>query len=191
MRVISGIYKRRMFTVPKTFKARPTTDFAKENLFNVLVSNYIDFDDNVNALDLFAGTGSISIELISRGCNSVVSVEKEFSHLAFIKKIMSEVKTDKSIAVRGDAFKFIEKCGQHFDFIFADPPYALKDMELIPELIFKSNILANNGLLVFEHGKDHSYTEHSHFIDQRTYGSVNFSIFRNSIVKEEETTNEE
>lgn len=179
MRVISGIYKRRMFTIPKTFKARPTTDFAKENLFNVLVNNYIDFDDNIKALDLFAGTGSISIELISRGCDMVVSVEKEGAHLAFIRKIMEEVKTDKSLTIRSDAFKFIERCNQQFDFIFADPPYALKDMELIPDLIFKYNILKSDGIFVFEHGKDHSYTEHPNFIEHRAYGSVNFSFFRN------------
>ena len=95
MRVISGIYKRRRFDVPHTFKARPTTDFAKENLFNVF-SNYFDFEeDNVRALDLFAGTGSISIELVSRGCQQVISVEKDRDHYAFICKIMQEVKTDK------------------------------------------------------------------------------------------------
>ena len=179
MRVISGIYKRRMFTVPKTFKARPTTDFAKENLFNVLVNNYIDFEQaNIVALDLFAGTGSISIELISRGCEQVVSVEKDSKHLDFIKKVMSEVKTDKCIPIRGDAFKFIEKTHQEFDFIFADPPYALKEMEKIPQMIFDSNILKVGGILVFEHGKEHSYTDHPYFIDHRIYGSVNFSIFR-------------
>ena len=101
MRVISGIYKRRRFDVPHTFKARPTTDFAKENLFNVL-SNYIDFEDHVQALDLFAGTGSISIELVSRGCDQVVSIEKDRDHYAFICKIMNEVKTDKCIPIRGD-----------------------------------------------------------------------------------------
>lgn len=179
MRVISGIYKRRIFKIPKSFKARPTTDFAKENLFNVLTNNYIDFTDNIIALDLFSGTGSISIELISRGCNSVISVEKEYAHLSFIKKVMAEVKTDKSITVRSDAFKFIEKCNQQFDFIFADPPYALPKMELIPDLIFKSMLLKEGGLLVFEHGKEHSYKEHPHFIEQRTYGSVNFSFFKN------------
>ena len=125
MRVISGIYKRRRFDVPHTFKARPTTDFAKENLFNVL-SNYFDFEeDNVRALDLFAGTGSISIELVSRGCQQVISVEKDRDHYAFICKIMQEVKTDKCIPVRGDVFKYIKGGREQFDFIFADPPYFL------------------------------------------------------------------
>ena len=125
MRVISGIYKRRRFDVPNSFKARPTTDFAKENLFNVLSNNYFDFEDGVTALDLFAGTGSISIELVSRGCDKVISVEKDPQHLSFISQVMREVKTDKCFPVRADAFKFIEKCSEQFDFIFADPPYAL------------------------------------------------------------------
>ena len=179
MRVISGIYKRRMFTVPKTFKARPTTDFAKENLFNVLTNNYIDFDtDKIIALDLFAGTGSISIELVSRGCEQVVSVELDAKHFSFIRKVMDEVKTDKCIPIRSDAFKFIDKTHQEFDFIFADPPYALKEMETIPQRIFDAKILKKGGLLVFEHGKEHDYSEHPFFIDHRTYGSVNFSFFK-------------
>lgn len=118
MRVISGIYKRRRFDVPHTFKARPTTDFAKENLFNVL-NNYIDFE-GTTVLDLFAGTGSISIELVSRGCERVISVEKDPQHHAFICKVMNEVKTDKCLPLRGDVFKYIERCNEQFDFIFAD-----------------------------------------------------------------------
>ena len=132
MRVIRGIYKRRRFDVPHTFKARPTTDFAKENLFNVL-SNYIDFEDGVTALDLFAGTGSISIELVSRGCDRVISVEKDPQHYAFIRKVMEEVKTDKCFPVRGDVFRYMERCHEQFDFIFADPPYALSELPTIPE----------------------------------------------------------
>ena len=131
MRVISGIYKRRRFDVPHTFKARPTTDFAKENLFNVL-NNYIDFE-GTTVLDLFAGTGSISIELVSRGCERVISVEKDPQHHAFICKVMNEVKTDKCLPLRGDVFKYIERCNEQFDFIFADPPYALKELITIPD----------------------------------------------------------
>ena len=120
MRVISGIYKRRRFDVPRTFKARPTTDFAKENLFNVL-SNYIDFEEGVTALDLFAGTGSISIELISRGCDRVISIEKDREHHAFICKIMKEVQTEKCLPVRGDVFKFINGGREQIDFICRSP----------------------------------------------------------------------
>ena len=175
MRVISGIYKRRRFDVPHTFKARPTTDFAKENLFNVLSNNYFDFEDGVTALDLFAGTGSISIELVSRGCDRVISVEKDPQHLSFISQVMREVKTDKCFPIRADVFRFIDKCSEQFDFIFADPPYALKELESIPTRIFESGILKEDGLLVLEHGKENHFEDDPHFIERRAYGSVNFS----------------
>ena len=165
MRVISGIYKRRRFDVPRTFKARPTTDFAKENLFNVL-NNYIDFEEGVTALDLFAGTGSISIELVSRGCDRVISVEKDPAHHSFICKIMKEVQTDKCLPIRGDVFKFIKNGREQFDFIFADPPYALKELETIPELIFQNDLLKEGGLLVLEHGKDNNFEDNPHFIER-------------------------
>lgn len=176
MRVISGIYKRRRFDVPKNFKARPTTDFAKENLFNVL-SNRIDFEDGLTALDLFAGTGSISIELVSRGCDKVISVEKDPQHYSFICKVMQEVKTDKCLPIRGDVFKFIDSTREKFNFIFADPPYALANLKNIPDLIFEKGLLKEDGLFILEHGKDHSFEEHPHFVEQRQYGSVNFSFF--------------
>ena len=185
MRVISGIYKRRRFDVPNSFKARPTTDFAKENLFNVLSNNYFDFEDGVTALDLFAGTGSISIELVSRGCDKVISVEKDPQHLSFISQVMREVKTDKCFPVRADAFKFIEKCSEQFDFIFADPPYALKDLQSIPGRIVENGLLKENGLLVLEHGKDQNFEDDPHFIERRIYGSVNFSFFRATVPEAE------
>ncbi len=176
MRVISGIYKHRHFNIPKTFKARPTTDFAKENLFNVL-NGYLDFN-GLSALDLFAGTGSISIELISRGCKQVVSIEKDRQHYLFIKKIMAEVKTDKCIPICCDVFKFIPRNTDSYDFIFADPPYALKELGDIPDLVFKMNLLKENGLFVLEHGKEYDFSQHVNFIGHREYGSVNFSFFR-------------
>ncbi len=176
MRVISGIYKSRRFDVPHSFKARPTTDFAKENLFNVL-SNRLDFEDGLYALDLFAGTGSISIELVSRGCQQVVSVEKDRDHYAFICKVMKEVKTDKCLPIRGDVFKYIQGCRQQFDFVFADPPYELPNLETLPDLVFEHGLLKPDGLFVLEHGKKNSFEQHPHFVERRVYGSVNFSFF--------------
>ncbi|MBQ8225612.1 MAG: RsmD family RNA methyltransferase [Bacteroides sp.] len=178
MRVISGIYKRRRFDVPNSFKARPTTDFAKENLFNVLTNNYIDFEEGVRALDLFAGTGSISIELVSRGCDQVISVEKDRNHHTFICKVMDEVKTGKCIPLRGDVFKYLKSCGEQFDFIFADPPYALTELTTLPDLIFENNLLKEGGLFVLEHGKTDNFETHPHFLERRVYGSVNFSFFQ-------------
>ncbi|BEH00426.1 RsmD family RNA methyltransferase [Bacteroides sedimenti] len=179
MRVISGIYKRRRFDVPKSFKARPTTDFAKENIFNVLCNNYVDFEEGITALDLFAGTGSISIELVSRGCDKVISVEKDPAHYAFICKVMETVKTDKCIPIRGDVFKFIGSSREKFDLIFADPPYALPNLNDIPRIIFEKGLLKDDGILVLEHGKENNFEDDPHFLERRVYGSVNFSIFSN------------
>ena len=177
MRVITGKYKGRHFDVPRTFKARPTTDFAKENLFNVL-NGYIDWDEQPSALDLFAGTGSITLELLSRGCSQVISVEKDPMHYKFIKGTIDYLQDLHAVPVRGDVFKFLSQCRGRFDIIFADPPYALKELPQIPDLIFQKDILAPEGVFVFEHGKDHDFSSHPHFVEHRSYGSVNFSIFR-------------
>lgn len=176
MRVISGIYKHRRFDVPRTFKARPTTDFAKESLFNVL-SNRIDLE-GATALDLFAGTGSISIELLSRGCDRVVSIEKDPDHYAFIKKVMETVKTDKSLVVKGDVFKYLERCVEQFDFIFADPPYQLPELAEIPSLVLDRGILKPEGIFVLEHGSKNDFKDNPRFMFMREYGSVHFSFFQ-------------
>ena len=182
MRIITGKYKGRHFDIPRTFKARPTTDFAKENIFNVL-TGYLDFD-GATALDLFAGTGSITLELLSRGCSRVISVEQDRDHHRFIceclKKLTPNTQelTPNCLPLRGDVFRFIKSCKQRFDFIFADPPYALKELPTIPQLIFDHNLLADDGIFVFEHGKDHDFSGDPHFVEHRSYGSVNFSLFR-------------
>ena len=176
MRVISGIYRHRRFDVPRTFKARPTTDFAKESLFNVL-ANRIDLED-ASALDLFSGTGSISIELVSRGCSHVVSVENDPDHYRFICKVMETVKTDRCLPVKGDVFKYIAGCNTKFDFIFADPPYQLENLADIPDLVFDAGILADDGIFVLEHGKTNNFSTHPHFTDMKVYGSVHFSFFK-------------
>ena len=157
MRIITGLYKGRHFDIPRSFKARPTTDFAKENIFNVL-NAYVDFED-ATALDLFAGTGSISLELLSRGCANVVSVETDREHAHFIRQCTTKLGTDKSLLIRGDVFRFIKSCRQQFDFIFADPPYALPELEKIPDLIFQHQLLKPDGVFVFEHGKGNDLTQ--------------------------------
>ena len=176
MRIITGKYKGRHFDIPRTFKARPTTDFAKENIFNVLMG-YLDFD-GATALDLFAGTGSITLELLSRGCSQVVSVEKDRDHHRFIQQCVEKLNDLNVQCLRGDVFRFIERCHQQFDFIFADPPYALKELPTIPDLIFSHDMLVEGGVFVFEHGKDNDFSQHPHFVEHRSYGSVNFTIFR-------------
>ena len=175
MRIITGIYKGRHFDIPRSFKARPTTDFAKENIFNVLMQ-YVDFE-GATALDLFSGTGSISLELLSRGCKQVVSVELDRDHHRFIQECLKKLNTDKCVPIRGDVFHFLKSCKQQYDFIFADPPYALKELPQIPDIIFERQLLQEDGLFVFEHGKDYDFSNHPHFLEHRSYGSVNFTLF--------------
>jgi 16S rRNA (guanine(966)-N(2))-methyltransferase RsmD len=175
MRIITGIYKGRHFDIPRTFKARPTTDFAKENIFNVL-NQYVDFE-GATALDLFSGTGSITLELLSRGCSRVISVEMDRDHHRFILQCLEKLGIQAATPLRGDVFKFIKACKQQFDFIFADPPYALKELPTIPDLIFEKGLLKEDGVFVFEHGKDYDFSQHPHFREHRSYGSVNFTIF--------------
>ena len=194
MRIITGKYKGRHFDIPRSFKARPTTDFAKENIFNVL-TGYIDFE-GATALDLFSGTGSITLELLSRGCSQVISVEMDRDHHRFICECLKKLNLSPTLPqgegadsspsgrlggvlpLRGDVFKFIKACKQQFDFIFADPPYALKELPQIPDMVFEKGILKADGIFVFEHGKDHDFSQHPHFVEHRSYGSVNFSLFR-------------
>ncbi|MDR1356695.1 MAG: RsmD family RNA methyltransferase [Tannerellaceae bacterium] len=178
MRIISGIYGSRRFNLPPSFNARPTTDFAKENLFNVL-SNMVDWD-GCEALDLFSGTGSIAFELLSRGCTYVTAVELNKRHTAFIAKVARELKTDAFYLVRGDAFQYLRSLKRNFDLIFADPPYAMKELPCIPSIIFAKECLRDGGLLIIEHSKEHDFSASPHFKERREYGSVNFSIFTKS-----------
>ena len=174
MRIVTGLYKGRHFDVPRTFKARPTTDFAKENIFNVMMG-YIDFEGTA-ALDLFAGTGSISLELLSRGCSEVVSVEMDRDHARFIRQCIDKIGAQGHTLIKGDAFRFLKSCKKQFDFIFADPPYALTNIDTIPDLALP--LLKEGGILVLEHGKQNDFSQHPRFIEHRCYGSVNFSLFK-------------
>ena len=176
MRIITGKYKGRHFDIPRTFKARPTTDFAKENIFNVLIQ-YVDLE-GAAALDLFSGTGSITLELLSRGCAQVISVEMDRDHHRFICDCLKKLDTQACVPLRADVFRFIKSCHTQYDFIFADPPYALKEISTIPDLIFEKGLLKADGILILEHGKDHDFQQHPRFIEHRTYGSVNFSLFK-------------
>ncbi|MDR1779985.1 MAG: RsmD family RNA methyltransferase [Tannerella sp.] len=176
MRIIRGKYGRRRFQVPASFNARPTTDFAKENIFNVL-DNLIDWE-TTDALDLFSGTGSIAFEMASRGCRSVTSVENNHLHAAFIARVAKELQAENFRPVKGDVFRFLHSADrQSFDLIFADPPYALKELRELPRLVFDGRLLRDGGLFVLEHSKDNDFAEHPHFLQKRVYGAVNFSLF--------------
>lgn len=180
MRIIGGKYKHKRFDVPRSFKARPTTDFAKESLFNILTNVYVDFDEELTALELFGGTGSIGLEFVSRGCSKVVSVEKDYKHFQFLLKTARELNDRAWIPVHADVFKYIQRSPSKFNIVFADPPYALDKIKDIPDLVFANDLLEDDGLLIVEHGKDNDFSSHPLLIDHRTYGSVNFSFFRKS-----------
>ena len=158
MRIISGQYGGRRFEAPRNLQARPTTDIAKEGLFNIL-QNRIDFE-GISALYLFSGTGSISFELLSRGAASVVGVEMGRPQQQFIQKVSQELKIGRELQlVRGDVFKYLKGSSQQFD------------------LIFEGNRLKEGGLFILEHGKENDFSLHPHFVELRKYGAVHFSFF--------------
>ena len=175
MRIIRGKYGKRRFDVPKNITARPTTDFARENIFNVL-ENIIDFEDKT-ALDLFAGTGAISFEFVSRDCKEVTCVEMANTQGNFIKSVKQKLNAQNLRVIKGDVFKFVETCSNKFDIIFADPPYDHPRFGEIPSLILNSQMLNPGTLVIIEHSRDYDFSNLPDFKEQRTYGSVNFSIF--------------
>lgn len=177
MRIISGLHKGKRLNPGRNFKARPTTDFARENLFNI-INNYFDFE-KLQVLDLFSGTGIISYEFASRGSRSVDSVEVNSRYHSFIQKTVTALNLDMVAAIRADAFRFLKHTPRQYDLIFADPPYDLKDMDQIPFLIFSRNLLNSGGWFIIEHGRAHDFSSYPHFRELRKYGSVHFSIFDN------------
>lgn len=176
MRIIYGKYGGRRFEAPRNLQARPTTDIAKESLFNIL-QNRIDFE-GISALDLFAGTGSISFEFLSRGASNVVCVEMGRVQQQFIQKVAGELKIGRELQlVRGDVFRFLKNSSQQFDMIFADPPYALPELATLPDAILEGNMLKPEGIFILEHGKENDFSSHPRFVELRKYGAVHFSFF--------------
>ncbi len=179
MRIISGSLKGRRFSPPKSFSARPTTDIARESLFNVL-NNRVDFDE-LTVLDLFGGTGSISYEFASRGCENITTVELNYKHFSFIKSMIKEFELDSYIQpIKADAFKYIQKCSSTYDLVIADPPFDLKNFEAIPDRFFEKSLLKPDGIFILEHSDKKSFEEHPNFIEVKKYGKVHFSFFADS-----------
>ncbi len=176
MRIIRGIYGKRRFDVPTNITARPTTDFARENIFNVL-ENIIDFEGKT-ALDLFSGTGAISFEFLSRGCSAVTSIEKAQTQLGFIRKVSATLGCKNHRIVRADVLKFLSAAPGSFYIVFADPPYDMPGFAEIPERVLASGVIAPGGIFIIEHNKTHDFSALPGFLEHRAYGSVNFSIFR-------------
>lgn len=175
MRIVGGIFKSRVFRPNKKFKVRPTTDVAKEGLFNILGNRYK--FSNKTVLDLFSGTGSIGYEFLSRGCKEATFIENDFNHYRFILDVLETLKIENATAFKADVFKYIKTCPQRFSFIFADPPFNFKTFLDIPDAILDTDILAEDGLFILEHPSEFQFTKHKYFKEIRNYGKVNFSFF--------------
>jgi 16S rRNA (guanine(966)-N(2))-methyltransferase RsmD len=178
MRIIGGKYKRRVIHPPRNLPVRPTTDLAKESLFNIL-TNRIDLTDKV-ALDLFAGTGAISYEFISRGCKEVIAVERNFHCIRFIKETSEQLDMVTLKTIKAEVFGFLNRVSTRFDVIFADPPYDLERIDQISPAVFQNGLLNSDGWLVIEHPKETDLSQQPNFFDHRRYGHVNFSFFKSA-----------
>ncbi len=177
MRIIKGRFGRRLLYPPSGLPVRPSTDLGKESLFNIL-ENKIEFE-LTHALDLFAGTGSISFELVSRGCVSVTAVDKDFRCIRYIKKVADELGMPELRSIRTDVFRFLQRHRMKYDFIFADPPYDFtqEDYEKLIQLIQEAELLQPEGVFVIEHSKWVDFQDIDLFTEQRKYGKVHFSFF--------------
>jgi 16S rRNA (guanine966-N2)-methyltransferase len=176
MRIVGGKFSGRRFHPGKSFRSRPTTDFSKENLFNIL-ENRITWEETT-ALDLFAGTGSISFELVSRGCRHVTAVEKDFVHCRFIRETTGKLNISNLTLIQGDVFRFLSGNRSLYDLVFADPPYTMKNFELVAGKVLNSGIIKEGGLFILEHSKAHQFSNLPGFTELRRYGSVHFSFFK-------------
>lgn len=175
MRIIGGKYKGRKIAVGKHFRSRPTTDFAREGLFNIL-TNHFDFSE-IHFLDLFSGTGSIGFEAYSRGCTKAELVDIDRKSVFYLKQNIHENKMEGIRAVCMDVFDYISVCHERYHLIFADPPFAWKRITLLPDYIFDTELLHQNGWFVLEHSGANKFTEHKLFANERCYGNVRFSFF--------------
>ena len=178
MRIIRGNWKSRRINPPSNLPVRPTTDLAKEALFNVL-ENTLDFE-TLDVLDLFSGTGNISSELASRGARQITAVEQNFRCVEFIQKTARDLNMPQLTCIRSDVFRFIKTIKQQYHLIFADPPYDLPLLKIIPDMIFQHKLLCVNGIFVLEHSKVYDFNGHERFVRCREYGKTRFSFFEKS-----------
>lgn len=182
MRIISGKYRGRRLNPPAGLPVRPTTDFARESLFNVL-NNLVDFE-GLRVLDLFAGTGSVSFEFLSRGAAEVTAIDANNRCIDFIRKSGDSFGIDNLRAVRTNAFVFLRQMKTRYDLIFADPPYDMEGIADLPRLIRESELLDVQGWFILEHSAGYDFREEKNYHSHRRYGSVNFSFFRDSEKRE-------
>ena len=161
---------------PGNFKARPTTDFAREGLFNIL-NNRVDFE-TVSVLDLFSGTGSISFEFASRGAASVHLVEIDMKHISGIRRIIKDMDIKNIKPVHIDVRAYLKTCSVKYDIVFADPPYDISWLNELPDLVLQAEVFREDGFFILEHPRGYSFSDHKYFFEHRNYGGVNFSFFK-------------
>ncbi len=175
MRIISGTLKGRRLNPPANLPVRPTTDMAREGLFNIL-NNYVDYEE-CSVMDLFAGTGAMSVEFISRGVREVTAVDINNACTDYIKSEAQRLELRNLRVVRADVFDLLKRANRKFDLVFADPPYAIEGLETLPDLVFSHQLLTEDGIFILEHPREYSFEEHPHFWQHRNYGKVNFTFF--------------
>lgn len=175
MRIIAGSLKGRRLNPPANLPVRPTTDMARESLFNIL-NNYVDFED-CTVMDLFSGTGAVAVEFVSRGAREVTAVDINNACTEYIKSEAAKLNLKNLHVVRTDVFVLLKRAYKKFDIVFADPPYALEGIEKLPDLIFEHGLLNEDGIFILEHPREYSFEEHPHFWQHRNYGKVNFTFF--------------
>lgn len=180
MRIIAGSLKGRRLNPPSSLPVRPTTDMARESLFNIL-NNYVDFDE-CTVMDLFAGTGAMSWEFVSRGVKEVTAIDINNQCTDFMKSTSLQFGVNNIHVVRADVFDLLKRAYKKFDIVFADPPYALEQLPLLPDLIFEHNILTEDGIFILEHPREFQFEEHPHFWQHRHYGKVNFTFFTQKVI---------
>ena len=175
MRIIAGTLRGRRLEPPQNLPVRPTTDMARESLFNIL-NNYVDYEE-CSVMDLFAGTGAVSLEFISRGARDVTSIDINSQCTDFIKKSAERLSVNNLHVVRADVFDLLKRANRRFDIVFADPPYSLEGLATLPDLVFDRGVLTDDGIFILEHPREYSFEEHPHFWQHRNYGKVNFTFF--------------
>ncbi len=179
MRIIAGNLRGRRLNPPANLPVRPTTDMARESLFNIL-NNYVDYEE-LTVMDLFAGTGAVSFEFVSRGAKDVTSIDINNACTEYIKSAAQQMNISNIHVVRADVFDLLKRAYKKFDMIFADPPYALQDLPNLPDIVFQSDVLTEDGIFVLEHPKEYSFDDHPHFWQHRAYGKVNFTFFASKL----------
>jgi 16S rRNA (guanine(966)-N(2))-methyltransferase RsmD len=175
MRIIAGNLKGRRLNPPANLPVRPTTDMARESLFNIL-NNYVDYEE-CTVMDLFSGTGAVAIEFISRGVKEVTAVDINNACTEYIKSEANRLGLRNLHVVRTDVFDLLKRANRKFDIVFADPPYALEELSSLPDLVFEREVLTEDGIFILEHPREYSFEEHPRFWQHRNYGKVNFTFF--------------